>query len=125
MIDKEMLEAIGTLMDSKLEPIRADIIDLKQGQAKLEHNQDAMKADIIDLAHGLAAVVDHQAIIEKDIRSISQTMAVFESKLKKDMEIIKEGIAGWGERKKQIDRHEQRLDNHSARVFALEQAVKK
>ena len=100
MIDKEMLEAMRSMMKEELEPIRADITDLKQGQAKLEHSQDAMKADIMDLAHGLAAVVDQQAIIEKDVRSISQTMAVFESKLEKDMEVIKEGIAGWGERKK-------------------------
>ena len=35
MIDKEMLEAIGQLMDAKLEPIQKDIKDLKAGQKSI------------------------------------------------------------------------------------------
>lgn len=40
MADKELLQAIGDLMDSKLEPIKSDIADLKKRQAKMEKKMD-------------------------------------------------------------------------------------
>ena len=56
MIDKDMLEAIGQMMDAKLEPLQKDIKDLKAGQkniikrlAKIEAVQEYLIEHVDDL----------------------------------------------------------------------------
>ena len=46
MLTKEDLQAIGSLMDTKLEPIRGDISELKQGQEETNKRIDNLEGKI-------------------------------------------------------------------------------
>ena len=109
--NKDLIQAISNMMDEKLDPLKADIAELKQGQAK-------MQGDIAKLEQG-------QAKLEKETRNISQSVAVIEMTTVTKLDLISEGLTGWQERNKQIDRHETELENHDHRIFALEQVAKK
>ena len=104
MVDKELLQAISDMMDNKLDPIKADIADLRQGQAEMKQEQAEMK---------------------QDIRKLNQSIAVTESKVLHELKVLNEGLTGWQERNSQIDRLESELEEHDNRIWALEQTVKK
>jgi len=45
-MDKELLEAIGQMMDEKLKPINTRLEKLEQGQTKLEKAQTKLKTEM-------------------------------------------------------------------------------
>ena len=106
-LTKEDLQAIGALMDSKLSdalmPINTRLDGLEQGQSELTQNYH-------ELTH--------------NYHKLNQSMVKMEQKLYSDLEIIKEGITGWNERNKQIDRLEAGQEAHEHRIWELEQVVK-
>jgi hypothetical protein len=63
--------------------------------------------------------------LKQDVRTIKQTVVVLEKKLHKDFELIKEGLIGWNERNRQIDRLEAEYEEHDHRIWALEQVARK
>jgi polyhydroxyalkanoate synthesis regulator phasin len=103
-LTREDLQAIGALMDDKLEPINSRLDKLEQGQ-------NEMKSDISRL--------------DQNVGRLNQSVVVLESKLERDFEIIKEGIGGWTERNRQIDKQGAEIEELDHRVWALEQVVKK
>ena len=79
-MDKELLEAIGQLMDQKLEPIQADIAGLKDGQAKLEVGQIKLEAGQVKLEDAVK-VVDRK--VEVYANEILRDVGMLEDRLKK------------------------------------------
>lgn len=49
MVDKELLEAIGNLMDEKLKPIQADITGIKADLAELKEDHQATRDGVNSL----------------------------------------------------------------------------
>ena len=45
-MDKELLEAIGRMMDEKLEPIRADVAQVKEDVAELKESNEEVRSGV-------------------------------------------------------------------------------
>lgn len=67
MVDKEMLEAISQMMDTKLEqtlkPIQDDIAELKSGQKELKNSQEELK-------NSQEALKNDVRIVKHDVKEI-------------------------------------------------------
>ena len=60
MVDKELLEAIGQMMDEKLKPIREDIATIKDDLAELKEAHEATRDGVntlLDWADNVAIEV--------------------------------------------------------------------
>ena len=97
MNNEEKILALLEKMDQRLDK-------LEQGQAKLEQGQAELK---------------------EEITTARQRVVVVESKVIHELKILNEGLSGWSERNRQIDRLEDKYDSHDHRIFALEQVVGK
>ena len=91
-LTKEDLQAIGALMDGKLEPMKADINDLKEGlegvrtsQLKVESEQYRVNADINDLKESLEGVRTSQLKVESEQYSIKADI----NDLKEGLEVVR------------------------------------
>ena len=93
MEDKALLEAIGQIMDSRLEPIKSDIQDLKAGQAAIE--QRVLKIEITQ-----------ENETNRNIKLLMEDTSLINTKIDR------------------FNRLDSRVEDHGARIFALEQAVK-
>ena len=105
MTDKEMLEAMRSMLEAERDntrqmiqeenaSIKADISKLEQGQAKLA--QEVVKIGIVQ-----------------------------ENITNKTLKLIQEGMAGVNEKFHRLDNLEAKQENHGHRIFALEQVLKK
>jgi len=99
----EDLAAIGALMDSKLEPVKTDIADLKQGQAEMQKKQDEM---------------------QKDISRINGSVTKIEVEYGFEIGAIHDGIIDLLRDRPRVPKLEAKVENHDARIWALEAAVK-
>jgi peptidoglycan hydrolase CwlO-like protein len=90
------INSMGELMDGKLEPIKADISEMKGNIDYLQGDVSALKKDM----------VKHNHFVEPQLK------------------LIHEGIEGLQERYNQVDKIENKVDDHGHRIFALEQVVK-
>lgn len=96
-LTKDDLQAISELMDAKLDPINSRLDSLEAGQAAIK--EEMRKG--FETVHG-------------DIGDLYENHD-------KHMAIISEGLGHLNERYAQLDQVEQTVDNHDARIFALEQ----
>jgi chromosome segregation ATPase len=148
-LTKEDLQAIGALMDGKLEPMKADINDLKEGlegvrtsQLKVESEQYRINADINDLKESLEGVRTSQLKVESEQYSIKADV----NDLKEGLEVVRtsqlkveleqypriaaalDGVISGIEKNKEQDKRITALENiaedHAQRVFVLEQMSK-
>lgn len=72
-MDKELLQAIGAMMDEKLEPIKADISSLKEGQAKLEVGQAKLQKDVTEMKTSLKYAWEDTNLALKRIKEHEKT----------------------------------------------------
>ena len=126
-LTKEDLQAIGTLLDSKLEPLQADVSGLKadvtklyQGQEKLQADVSELKADVTGLKADVTKLYQGQEKLQADVRVLQDEMKT----VKKSVLLIElvhipkiegalEGILNANEK----------YDRHDARIEALETKV--
>lgn len=102
--NNELLQAIGQMMDSKLaaalEPIRADIQDLKTGQKDLQEQVERVRHSVVKI----------------ELEQLPRIAAALD------------GVVGGIEKEKEQDNRisvlEGKADNHSTRIWALEQVAK-
>ena len=131
-LTKEDLQAIGALMDNKLEPIKADIADLKQGQSvtnvrldKVDARLDNMQADITDLKQNVDTISERIGNIENDVKTISERSIKIELVHGKKLDGLYESVVGTGEKFARLDIVENKVEDYGHRIWALEQVVKK
>jgi len=125
-LTKEDLQAIGELMDAKLEPInkRLDGMDARLGG--MDARFDGMDKRLTSLEDTMAAVINSQ----KDIRE-SQNITR-DSQLRVELEQFPRIAAALDGNKSNADKNREQdrriagiesvIDDHSIRIFALEQA---
>ena len=117
-LTKEDLQAIGELMDDKLEkslkPINTRLDKLEQGQKALEQGQKHLEESVENVKESLQVVRKSQMTVELELTP--KIKAAFD------------GFTNAKEKNEQQDGRiaylEQKTDNHDIRIFALEQAVK-
>jgi predicted RNase H-like nuclease (RuvC/YqgF family) len=107
MLTDEDFQALGKLMDDKLEdklaPIRADISSLTQRVISMEEKTEQTN---------------------RNVRKLNQSVVVLEKEVRHDFKIIRENSGNWNERNRQIDLLQKTQEDHHDRIWALEQVVK-
>ena len=90
MIDKDMLEAIGQLMDEKLTPIRKDVDSLKTDVGSLKTDVDGLKDDVallrseykkdqwlrLKVQQDTDVTKDTVKIIKEDVRDVKRQVGI-------------------------------------------------
>ena len=93
MIDKEMLEAIGQMMDARLEPIKQDLSEVKQRVAKIEGTTENIEQRVTKIE------VTQEQVTNKNIGLLMDAQVETRDKVKKldkvaeDVEEIKVKVA--------------------------------
>ncbi|MDR2909669.1 MAG: hypothetical protein LBU86_07285, partial [Oscillospiraceae bacterium] len=87
-------------------------------RAELKQRQEDLRAE---LKQGQE---DLKAELKQDIRVLNQRVAVLERAVNDHMSAIREGLEGFAERGRQIDRLERKYNSHDDRIWALEQYAK-
>ncbi len=85
MSSQELLLALSEMMDQKLQPIRADIAELKVDVAELKEELKAVKADIVELKADVAGLKEELKAVKADIVGLKRDAA----ELKKVLELVK------------------------------------
>ena len=129
---KEDFQAFGEMMaeklDEKLQPIRADIADLRQRltgfEEEVRQELSDVRQELSDVRQELSDVRQELGKVNQDIRRLNQSVAVLEKEVRHDFRIIRENSGDWNARNRQIDRIEKTQEDHHDRIWALEQVVK-
>ncbi len=112
-----LLEQMSTRQDrteTLLEQLQQGQKALEQGQKALEQGQNAMQADISEMKTSVDNLEGRVAALQKDMTHHNHYVEPL-------LKSVKEGLDGWQERNRQIDRLEQKVDSHDDRIWALEQ----
>jgi chromosome segregation ATPase len=88
-MDNELLEAIRGVMKSELQPIAADISDLKEGYTELKEDVAAMKEDISEMKEDISGLKEGYAELKEEV----STMKVDISEMKVDISDLKEDVS--------------------------------
>lgn len=105
-MDNELLSAISSLMDEKLQPIKDDISELKT-------DISGLKTDVSSLKAG-------QAKLENDIDFISGQVVIMENVHGNKLDALFDGYSLLNEK---LDDHTVRLDRIEEKVDRLESTV--
>ena len=112
MIDKDMLEAIGQLMDARLAPMQEDIRTLKDDVQSLKTDSSRMTGDIQSLkADSSRMAGDIQSLKADNVRLID---------LEKKVGLILEGQAGMNEKFAKLDTVAEDVEEIKLTVRAME-----
>ena len=112
MIDKDMLEAIGQLMDARLAPMQEDIRTLKDDVQALKTDSSRMTGDIQSLkADSSRMAGDIQSLKADNVRLID---------LEKKVGLILEGQAGMNEKFAKLDTVAEDVEEIKLTVRAME-----
>jgi hypothetical protein len=136
-LTKEDLQAISDIMDDKISKSEERMTE------KLINLEDRMSGKFVDLEERMTAKIESSiaeseermtAKIESSIAESEERVtekltrhynAVIESDVNKKLDTLAEGLTGWNERNRQIDRLEDKYEDHNNRIWALEQVVRK
>ncbi|MDR1891583.1 MAG: hemolysin XhlA family protein [Oscillospiraceae bacterium] len=104
-------------IETRLDKIESRIDKMDERIDKIETRLDKMDERIDKMDKRLSKV-------EEDVSFVRGQLVIIENVHLKKLNFISEGISGWQERNRQIDKHESKLENHGNRIWALEQVVK-
>lgn len=112
MIDKDMLEAIGQLMDARLAPMQEDIRTLKDDVQSLKTDSSRMAGDIQSLKTDSSKMAgDIQSLKADNVRLID---------LEKKVGLILEGQTGMNEKFAKLDTVAEDVEEIKLTVRAME-----
>ena len=119
MVDKEILQAISDMMDTKLESAKSDMAQMMKAELvpindrldKVDARLDNMQADIADL--------------KQNVDTISERTIKIELVHGKKLDGLYESVVGTGEKFARLDIVENKVEDYGHRIWALEQVVKK
>ncbi len=110
MTDQELLQAIGHVVETKMEPMRQDILDIKEGVHKLEQRIDSLEQRIDSLEQRVGALEEQMTGVRVYI----------DTELRRTLNLLLEGQQALWDRF--APREE--LEALEVRTSALEMAVK-
>lgn len=123
-LTKEDLQAIGQLMDIRLEPISARLNAIETEQSNTNVRLNAIETEQSNTNVRLNAIEDRQNTLESGQDAIRKDIARLNHTIEPTLKTILEGIEGLRERNRQLNRLDDKVDNHDHRIWALEQTVK-
>lgn len=118
-IDREMLQAIGQLMDVKLDPIKADIAGLKQSQGELRQTVDALA----QLQDGLRRNVDGLKHKQEEQVEFERGTRILLEGMDRNIRLLAEGHQINAEKLRRLDRIEMTLNDVKSEVEVIKHVV--
>jgi chromosome segregation ATPase len=120
MENEELLQAIGKILDSRLEPIdnrlaglEKDVSGLKQDVSGLKQGQATMQQDVSGLKQDVSGLKQGQATMQQDVSGLKQDV----SGLKQDISGLKQGQAALQEETHQIKMTLENVTNKNIQIM--------
>ncbi len=88
MTDQELLQAIGQVVESKIDPLRQDIHDLKDSVQRLENRVDRLEAKVDQLEIRVGQLEARMDQLEEDVHGIHVYM---DTELNRTLNLLLEG----------------------------------
>ena len=88
MTDQELLQAIGQVVESKIDPLRQDIHDLKDSIQRLENRVDRLEAKVDQLEIRVGQLETRMDRLEEDVHGIHVYM---DTELNRTLNLLLEG----------------------------------
>ncbi len=132
MVDREMLEAISQMMESKLEqaiePIRTDLAGVKSDLA-------GVKSDLEEVKHRVTAIEVTQENVKSDLAGVKSDLeevkhrvttieVTQENDVKTQLRLLGEGQQGMNEKFKKLDQVAEDVEDIKGTVHILEAVTK-
>ena len=117
MTDQELLQAIGHVVETKMEPMRQDILDIKEGVHKLEQRIDSLEQRIDSLEQRIDSLEQRVGALEEQMTGVR---VYIDTELRRTLNLLLEGQQALWDRF--APREE--LEALEVRTSALEMAVK-
>ncbi len=125
MVDKEMLEAISQMMESKLEqaiePIRTDLAGVKSDLEEVKHRVTAIEVTQENVKSDLAGVKSDLEEVKHRVTTIEVTQ---ENDVKTQLRLLGEGQQGMNEKFKKLDQVAEDVEDIKGTVHILEAVTK-
>ena len=86
--DQELLQAIGQVVESKIDPLRQDIHDLKDSIQRLENRVDQLEAKVDQLEIRVGQLETRMDRLEEDVHGIHVYM---DTELNRTLNLLLEG----------------------------------
>lgn len=127
MIDKEMLEAIGQMMDTKLDSLRAEMSErfdkVGERMSSIEDDMRTLKADNAEIREDLRTLKADNAEIREDLQSVKADTARLVT-MEKTLGLLMEAQVETREKVKKLDKVADDVEEIRIRVSALEGVTK-
>lgn len=117
MTDQELLQAIGQVVESKMEPMRQDIQSLKMDVQALKEDVQALKEDVQDLKARMDSLEKRVGTLEEQMTGVR---VYLDTDLDRTLKLLLEGQQAIWDRATPPERY----DALEVRTTALEMAVK-
>ena len=125
MVDKEMLEAISQMMESKLEqaiePIRTDLAGVKSDLEEVKHRVTAIEVTQENVKSDLAGVKSDLEEVKHRVTTMEVTQ---ENDVKTQLRLLGEGQQGMNEKFKKLDQVAEDVEDIKGTVHILEAVTK-
>ena len=132
MVDREMLEAISQMMESKLEqaiePIRTDLAGVKSDLEEVKHRVTAIEVTQENVKSDLAGVKSDLAGVKSDLEEVKHRVTAIEvtqeNDVKTQLRLLGEGQQGMNEKFKKLDQVAEDVEDIKGTVHILEAVTK-
>ncbi len=132
MVDREMLEAISQMMESKLEqaiePIRTDLADVKSDLEEVKHRVTAIEVTQENVKSDLDGVKTDLAGVKSDLEEVKHRVTTIEvtqeNDVKTQLRLLGEGQQGMNEKFKKLDQVAEDVEDIKGTVHILEAVTK-
>lgn len=94
MTDNELLLAISNIVESKVEPLRLDIVSLKEDVAVLKEDVAVLKEDVAVLKEDVAVLKEDVAILKEDVTVLKKDVTVLKLIHENDVQPRLQNIEG-------------------------------
>lgn len=121
-LTREDIQAIGALMDDKLEPIKADLQGVKQDLQGVKQEVQGIKQDLQGVKQDLQKLEQRVDDIEHSHKAIRADIATLNHEIVPKVNAMYDGITGINEKFQRLDRLERKQEDHGDRILALEYA---
>lgn len=142
MTSEEILISLGTLLDAKLEPIKADLSSLKEDVSGLKDDVSTLKTDVSGLKEDMSSVKadvsglrDDVSTLKTDVSTLNEKVSVLEKetsvnsvailKIEQKIDIIFDIQTVTNETNQIVKDIKSRVDRLETQVFSHELAIKR
>lgn len=101
MTDREMLSALSTMMDEKLDPMKQDISELKADVSELKTDVTELKTDVAVLKTDVVGLKNDVSVLKTDVSRLETSV----SRLETNVSRLETDVAGLKTSVKHIELH--------------------